>query len=237
MNLIDGDFQHSNIFAPLPLFDEITYDGYLAANVRKYRAVREDTGCQVLVLNMIRKEEDIIWQAFQDLIKRSIQEAAYAVSGVYTFDLLTNNIFREVKTYQHTEVTALLINHARTMKPGEKRLVKYSSVYGILSKLNNVDWGKITFSSAVEVFKDKDCFLDLMLKNLIKNFEFAVEPGILMINDLSQKPVYNASDQTQEKRLRDLMAKQIPTTIDYPPEVYIRDENGLVELYSGLPSR
>jgi hypothetical protein len=33
MNLIDGGFQHSNIFTPLPLFDEITYDGYLAAKI------------------------------------------------------------------------------------------------------------------------------------------------------------------------------------------------------------
>jgi len=234
MNLIDGGFQNSNIFAPLPLFDEITYDGHHGANVRKYRAVREEMVCRVLVINIIRKEEDIIWQAFQDLIKRSIQEAACAVSGVYTFELLTNNIFREVKTYQHTEVTAILINHARKMKPGEKKLIKYSSIYGILSKLNNVDWGKITFASAVEVFKDKDCFLDLMLKNLIKNFEFAFEPGLLMINDLSQKPVFNANDQTQQKRLHDLMAKQIPTTVEFPPEVYIRDENGLVELYSEL---
>ena len=106
------------------------------------------------------------------LIKRSVDNAV-AVSDVYVSDVLTKNIHREVKTYNHAEITALLINHARKCAPGEKRLIKYSSIYGILHKLNAVDWGKITLKTAVEVFKNKDCFLDLMLKNLIKNFEFA----------------------------------------------------------------
>jgi hypothetical protein len=38
----------------------------------------------------------------------------------------------------------------------------------------------------------------------------------------------------QQKRLTELMAKQIPTSIEFPPEVYIRDINGIYELYSSL---
>ena len=234
VNLIDGGMQHSNIFKHLPLFDEIFYDGYLEGKVRTYRAIREGITCRVLVLNIIRKDEDIVWEAFQDLIKRSVIDAAAAVRGVYTFDVLTQDIHREVETYNHGEITALLINTARACKPGDKRLVRYSSVYGILQALNAVDWGKITMMTAVEVFKDADTYLDLMLKKLIANFEFASDPGLLMINDLSRNPVYNARDELQQKRLSLLMAKQIPTSIEYPPEVYIRDMNGLRELYSGL---
>lgn len=234
MNLIEGGFQQSNIFVHLPRFDAIYYDGYLEGKVRKYRALREDLACHVLVLNIIRKEEEVIWQAFQDLLKRSVTDAAVAARGVYIFDVLTQNIFQEVKTYNHTEVTTLLTNTARRCAPGEKRLVKYSSIYGILQKLNAVDWGKMTMQTAVEVFKDKDCFLDLMLKHLIKNFEFASEPGLLMVNDLSQRPVYDPQDETQRQRLAAVLAKQIPTTIEFPPEVYIRDGNGLRELYSEL---
>lgn len=234
MNLIEGEIQNSNIFVHLPRFDEIYYDGYLEGKVRKYRAIREGLQCHVLVLNVIRKDEDVIWGAFQDLIKRSVDNAAHAVSGVYVFDVLTKNIHSEVKTYNHADITTMIMNHARKCVPGEKRLIKYSSIYGILHKLNAGDWGKITLKTAVEVFKDKDCFLDLMLKKLIKNFEFASEPGLLMINDLSQNPIYNAGDEMQQKRLSALMAKQIPTSIEYPPEVYIRDINGIRELYSSL---
>lgn len=235
MNLIEGEIQNSNIFTHLPRFDAIYYDGYLEGKVRKYRAVREELTCHVLVLNVIRKDEDVIWKAFADLIKRSVTDAAHAVRGVYVFDVLTKDIHREVKTYNHAEITALLINHARKCAPGEKRLIKYSTIYGILHKLNAVNWGKMTLKTAVEVFKDKDSFFDLMLKKLIKNFEFASEPGLLMINDLSQNPIYNAQDEIQQKRLSILMAKQIPTSIEYPPEVYIQDINGIRELYSSLP--
>ena len=110
--------------------------------------------------------------AFQDLIKRSVTEASFTVSGVYIFDVLTKDIHREVKTFKHTEITTLIVNHARKCAPGEKRLIKYSSIYGILHKLNAVDWGKMTLKTAVEIYKDKDSFFDLMLKKLIKNFEF-----------------------------------------------------------------
>lgn len=234
MNLVEEGIQTSNIFEHLPRFDEIYYDGYLEGKVRKYRAIREDAPCNILVLNIVRKEEKIIWEAFQDLIKRSVADAAVAVSGVYLFDVLTKNIHNEVKTYKHGEITTVLMNHARKCGPGEKRLIKYSSIYGILHKLSMVDWGKITLKTAVEVFNDKDTFLDLMLKKLIKNFEFARDPGLLMINDLSQTPIFDADNDLQQKRLSALMAKQIPTSIDYPPEVYIQDMNGIRELYSGL---
>jgi len=234
MNLIEGGIQDSNIFKHLPRFDGIFYEGYSQGKVRKYRALREDMAVNVLVLNVIRKDEEVIWDAFEDLIKRSVIEAAHAASGVYVFDVLTNNIFQEIKTYKHSEVATILINHARKCAPGETRLIKYSSVYGILHKLNAVDWGKMTLKTAVEVFKDKDTYLDLMLKMLIKGFEFASEPGLLMINDLSQKPIFDPKNSLQQERLTALMARQIPTTIDFPPEIYIRDENGLRELYSGL---
>lgn len=235
MNLVESGIQDSNIFTHLPRFDEIYYDGYLEGKVRKYRAIREELPCNILVLNVIRKDEDVIWEAFQDLIKRSVGDAAVQVRGVYIFDVLTKNIHHEVKTYKHAEITEMIVNHARKCSPGEKRLIKYSSIYGILHKLNAVDWGKMTLKTAVEVFKDTDSFFDLMLKKLIKNFEFASEPGLLMINDLSQNPIYNPEDEVQQKRLSQLMAKQIPTSIEFPPEVYIQDINGIRELYSSLP--
>jgi hypothetical protein len=234
VNLIEGGMQDSNIFKPLPRFDEIRYDGYLEGKVRKYKAMREGLACHVLVLNVIRKDEEVIWEAFEDLLKRSIANAAATVRGVYVFDVLTTNIHQEVKNYDHKEITGVLVNHARKCAPGDKRLVKYSSLYGILHKLNTVEWGKMTLKTAVEVFNDQDAHLDLLLKALIKNFEFAAEPGLLMINDLSQNPIFNRQDDYQKKRLNQLMAKQIPTSIEFPPEVYINDANGIFELYSGL---
>ncbi len=232
INLIDGGIQHSNLFLHMPLFDEITYEGYLEGKVRKYMAVREDQPCKVLVLNMIRKDENIIWNAFLDLIKRSVSQAAISVRGVFVFDLLIMDIHKELKTFNHQELSTMLVNHTRKCKVGEKRLIKYSSVYGILQNLNVVDWGKITLKTSVDVFKDKPYFLDIMVKELIKNFEFANDPGILLLNDLSQNPLFDLGDERQQERLKKTIEKQIPNSIEFLPEIYVQDKNGVRELLS-----
>ncbi|MBU0467871.1 MAG: hypothetical protein KJ736_02265 [Candidatus Omnitrophica bacterium] len=233
INLIDGGIQNSNLFLHMPLFDEIYYEGYHEGKVRKYKAIREEQKCDLLVLNVIRKSEDILWDALEDLLKRSVSEAAFSVHGVYIFDLLTMDIHKELKTYNHNELKTLLINSALKLKPGEQKLIKYSSVYGLFQKTIHESWGKITFKTAVEFFKDKSSYLDLLLRQLLKNFEFSHDPAILLLNDLSQTPIFDPQDEVQQERLKKVIEKQIPASIEFPPEVYIQDKNGVRELLSG----
>ncbi len=234
INLIDGGMQHSNLFVHMPLFDEIFYEGYLEGMVRKYRAVRENQLCQILSLNVIRKDEDIIWDALEDMLKRAVAQAAFGVHGVYVFDLLTIDIHNEVKTFNLNELSTIIVKTAAKLTPGQKCLVRYSSVFGLLQKFVAEDWGKITLKSSVEIFKDKPSFLDLLVKQLLKNFEFARDPGILFLNDLSQKPLFDAQDTVQQSRLKKVMNDQIPHIIEFPPEVFIQDKAGVRELLSGI---
>ena len=233
LNLIDGGIQHSNLFIHMPLFDEIYEEGSLEGMVKKYKAVREGQPCRILALNVIRKDEEIIWDALEDMLKRSTIQAAGSVHGVHVFDLLTIDIHNEVKTFNLNELSTTIVNHAVKLAPGNKRLVKYSSVYGILQKFVAEDWGKITLKSSVQIFGDKPSFLDLLIKQLLKNFEFAHDPGILFLNDLSQNPLFDAKDSMQQTRLKKVLEEQIPQSIDFLPEVYIQDRNGVRELLSG----
>ena len=217
----------------MPLFDEIYYEGYLEGMVRKYKAVREGQGCQILSLNVIRKDEDVIWDALDDMLKSAITQAALKMQGIYTFDLLTVDIHNEVKTFNLNELSSVIVNTAIKLAPGQKRLVKYSSVHGLLQKLVVENWGKLTFKSSVEVFKDKPAFFDLLIKQLLKNFEFAHDPGILVLNDLSQNPLFDFKDSLQQTRLKKVLDEQIPKSIEFVPEVYVQDKNGVRELLSG----
>jgi len=113
MNLIDSGFQNSNLFVHMPLFDEISYVGHNEDKVRQYKAVREDQTCSLLALNFIRYDEKILWDAVEDFIKRSTINATSGVRGVYIFDLLTIDIHKEAKAFQHAELTTLMINVAR----------------------------------------------------------------------------------------------------------------------------
>lgn len=233
MDLIQFGFQHSNLFQHMPLFDEITYAGLNADKVRKYIAVREDQSCQLLALNFIRKDEKILWDAVEDFLKRSTISAVSSVHGVYNFDLLTVDIHKESKSFKHAELSAVIVNNAIKLAPGQARLIRYSSVYALLQKTLAEDWGKIVFKSTVDVFSDKPDYLDLLVKWLLNDFQFPHDPVILLLNDLSQNPVFDPQNQTQQVRLKKVIEDLIPNSIEFIPEVYIQDKNGARELLSG----
>ncbi|MFH1127812.1 MAG: hypothetical protein V1699_00165 [Candidatus Omnitrophota bacterium] len=233
MNLIDFGFQNSNLFAHMPLFDEISYVGHNEEKVRQYKAVREDQTCNLLSLNFIRKDELIFWDAVEDFVKRSTINAASSVRGVYIFDLLAIDIHKEIKTFKHAELTTVIINVASKLAPGEIRMIKYSSVYALIHKTVAFDWGKITFKTAVDVFKDKPDYLDILIKQLLKDYIFPRVPVILLLNDLSLSPIFDLQNQTQQERIKKVIANLIPNSIEFIPEVYIQDKNGARELLSG----
>jgi len=218
----------------MPLFDEISYQGFNGEKVRRYKAVREDQACTLLALNFIRNDEKLLWDAIEDFLRRSVVNAVAGVRGLYIFDLLTVDIHKELKTFNHNELTTVIINEARKLTPGQIRMVKYSSAYALIHKITEEDWGKINFKTAVDVFKDKPDYLDLLIKQLLKDFEFSRDPVILLLNDLSQNPIFDFNNEMQQIRLRKIMEKLIPNSMEFVPEVYIQDKNGARELLSGI---
>jgi hypothetical protein len=242
MNLIDFGFQNSNLFQYMPLFDEISYVGHNEEKVRKYKAIRENQTCNILALNFIRSDEKMLWDAVEDFLKRSTINAVSGVRGVYIFDLLTIDIHKEIKTFKHAELTTVIINMASKLAPGEIKMIKYSSVYALIHKTLDCDWGKITFKTAVDVFKDKPDYLDILIKRLLKDYIFSHDPVALLLNDLSQNPVFDLKNETQQARIKKVMANLIPDSIEFIPEVYIQDKFGIRELLSykgvdhGLPT-
>jgi hypothetical protein len=233
MNLIDFGFQNSNLFQHMPLFDEISYVGHNEDKVRQYKAIREDQTCNLLSLNFIRNDEKILWDAVEDFVKRSTINAASGARGVYIFDLLTIDIHKEIKTFKHAELTAVIINEAGRLAPGEIGMLKYSTVYALIHKKTVEDWGKIIFKTAVNVFKDKPDYLDLLIKELMKDHRFSRDPVVLLLNDLSQNPVFDLQNEMQQVRIKKILANFTPNSMELLPEVYIQDKHGARELHIG----
>lgn len=217
----------------MPLFDKILYVGHNEEKVRQYKAVREGQSCNLLALNFIRNDEKILWDAVEDLLKRSTINAAANLHGGYIFDLLTIDIHKEVKTFNHAELSTVIMNVSRKLAAGQTKMVKYSSVYALIQKTIDVDWGKITFKTAVDVFKDKPDYLDILIKQLLKDYIFSRDPVILLLNDLSQNPVFDPKNEMQQSRIKKVIANLIPNSIEFIPEVYIQDKFGARELLSG----
>jgi hypothetical protein len=233
MDLINYGFQHSNLFQHMPLFDEIYYVGHDEDKVRQYKAIRENQACIILSLNFIRNDEKILWDAVEDFLKRSTVNATSRVHGAYIFDLLTIDIHKEIKTFKHAELSTVIMNVAAKLAPGEIKMIKYSSAYVLLKKTVDFEWGKIIFKTAVNVFRDKPDYLDLLIKQLLKDFTFSHDPVILLLNDLSQNPIFDPQNETQQSRIKKVIADLIPVSMEFVPEVYIQDKNGARELLSG----
>ena len=233
MDLIDFGFQNSNLFRHMPLFDGISYAGHNEDKVRHYKAVRESQSCDIFALNFIRDDELILWDAVEDFVKRSTINAASNVRGIYIFDLLTIDIHKEIKTFKHAEFTAVIMNTAAKLAPEQVRMVKYSSAYALIQKTADADWGKIAFKTAVNVFKDKPGYLDILIKQLLEGHTFAHDPVILLLNDLSHNPIFDPKNELQQARIKKALDSLIPESIDFIPEVYIQDKNGARELLSG----
>ena len=85
----------------------------------------------------------------------------------------------------------------------------------------------------MDVFKDKPDYLDILIRRLLKDYVFSHDPVILLLNDLSQNPVFDLHNETQQARIKKVITDLIPNSIEFIPEVYIQDKSGARELLSG----
>ncbi len=232
INLIQTELQHSNLFNYLPKFDEIFYSGQPLEHVLKFNVSREGQGCTLLAVHIIRRDEDFLWGSVKDLVDRAVKQAASMALGVYTFDLLTFDFHKENASFTHHEFAQVLANAAFRLKPGEQALIKYSSAYGLLQKISEAHWGKMILKTSVEVFGDKPNFMFTLAGRILKTVECSHDPVMVLINDLSTYPLYDGGNEQQQGFLDDLIAKQKKMAIEFPPEVYVQDKNGVRELLS-----
>ncbi|NTV29501.1 MAG: hypothetical protein HGA80_05415 [Candidatus Omnitrophica bacterium] len=187
----------------------------------------------ILTLTLIRKEEDFLWGSAKDLLECAIKQASFRLRGVYTFDLLTFDFQHETKTFNYNELSEILVNSSQRIKPGEQILIRYSTCFGLLQKMVDEPWGKVAFRSAVEVFRDKPGLLYTLVKRMLKPAEFTHGPVIALLNDLSASPLYYPHDENQNIFLQKLIREQSQNAIEFPPEVFVQDINGLKEIIAG----
>ncbi|HQO57127.1 MAG TPA: hypothetical protein PLT76_00180 [Candidatus Omnitrophota bacterium] len=224
LNLVEFDIAASPTFVTLPSFDLIRFQGLLPSHVQLYEAQEGGEAYTVIAVNVIRSDEKFVWESCLDLLNRSVEAASAAVRGVYHFNLLNFDVHKELKTFNPQELTHMLLSHSRRLKPGQQRLLKYSSLYALMQKLGEEEWGKIIFKAAVEVFPYPPEKMDLYVRRLYKALDNQPGKKIAVINDMSQTPLYEVSNMAQQERL----AKEIQQgdLFRVVPEIILQDING-----------
>ena len=233
LNLMQTEIHSSSMFAVLPRFETIFFKGFVADNIQHFEAGREGDICSILSLTTIRHEEKFFWESCRELLEHSMQLAGQGVRGVYTFDLMTFDALRELKTFSQQELARLLVNSAQKLAVGEQRLIKYSSCYGIIRKLAPEDWGKMTFRSSVEVFNKTPEQLDLLVKKFLNGLAPLKGNKIAVICDLSQDPIWQPDNTEQKQRLIKFFQKQ-QDLFATPPEIYIRHDHHSIDVMREL---
>ena len=223
-NLIEFDMAVSPTFVPLPPFDLIRFKGLATNHIQLFEAQQAGEAYTVVAVNVIRSDEKFVWESCLDLLNRSVETASGAVRGVYHFNLLNFDVHKELQTFNPQELTHLLLSHSRRLKPGQQRLIKYSSLYALMQQLGDEEWGKIIFKAAVEVFPYPPEKMDLYLRRLYKVMDNQPGKRIAVINDLSQTPLYDESNAPQQERLaKEIRQGDLFTVV---PDILVHDING-----------
>jgi hypothetical protein len=234
VDLIKASFESSNLLRHLPRFDAVFYEGCIAENIHRYKAVREEQECTLLSSTVIRKDEDILWSSTKDLFENAARQAAAASRGTYILELLTFDLHHEIKTFSYPELVRIIINTSLTLSPGEQALIKYSSFYALLQKTAEAHWGKIVFKSAIETFKDKPGFLFTLIGRMLDGAgKVHGGPVMVLVNDMSKTPLYDPANTSQQALLAKLTKDHRRGSLGSDTEIYIQDMNGLTELSAG----
>ena len=232
-NLVTNDILLAPTFQGLPEFDAVEFKGFPAEKIQYFHAVAGSEEYAVLALNLIRKDDQFLWESCRDLLDRSLSLAEQVMRGIYRFELLCFDVHRELDTFNPQELMQLLTNHARKLSVGGERLIKYSSMYGILKKLVEEDWGKLAMSTSVELYVKEPAQFDLMVKRMMRASENCPGTQYLVINDLSLEPLLGPADQDQERRLKKLLSGTV-NLFKPGPRVLVHHKTGTRDLSSEM---
>lgn len=202
MNLLEFNFDSSFLMSRIPYrLESCEYRGEISEGIQRFDIVRDGQESCWLVAQILRREEDLVWKSCQELLTRTMKEAAASLRGFYGFDLIMLEFGDSLRTFQWDNLRQLLMNHARTLNPGEEKLIQYTSLFGILKKRINEEWGKIDYSWPLKIYPKTPEQFDLFVKKIVNEAQALEKPFKVMICDLSQDAIVKLSDDVQSERL------------------------------------
>lgn len=230
-DLFQSEIQSSPLFVPLAKFSLVKFKGFLDENVQRYECERENEICTLLGATVIRRDEKFAWEASEELLERAVKDAAVNMRGVYRYDLLSFDVHREIETFNFQDLTQLIVNHSRKLSDGQEQLIKYCSQYGLLRKLSETDWGKVSFQGHVMVFDKDPVQLDLLIAKFLRKAVSCPRPLMIVLNDQSLHPIFDRKNAEQIQRLTKFFQKEFAEAPDIP-EIFVHDKSGTTELVS-----
>lgn len=241
------DLLAANIFSGFPSWKAIVYQKELTPKILRFE-VTEETGARPLYLaSIISKEEKMAWQSFQDVLEHTMTLTQNTMRGFFGFDVFSVDIREGVRNFDPKALSRLIMNHARSLGPDQKALIRYGQLFALLHYRAPADWGKIEVKTHVEFFSQEPAMsfstdvteasvrealtgkgvkkkspggqLDLFMKKFLS--ESGNEPNALyIVHDLSLTPVWDPAHEVQQQRMRAWLEKEKQSRQGTLPEIY-----------------
>lgn len=117
-----------------------------------YRALTsEGQETRVSVFSLISEDEKIIFRAFQDWYAGALRQVSAVVRGYYTFEVLQFFVGDAPRNW--AEFSDLLIRHASKQLVSERRLIQFGSLWGVLERHTEADFGRVESKLRTDFFK------------------------------------------------------------------------------------
>lgn len=117
------------------------------------------------VFSLIAEDEKIIFRAFQDFYAGAMRQLSEVVRGYYSFEVLQFFVGDAPRTW--SEFAGLLTRHAAKQAISERRLIQFGSLWGILEKHTEADFGRVESKLRIDFYKNDPAALARRVKKLL----------------------------------------------------------------------
>lgn len=111
----------------------------------------ENSELDLFVIPIFSDEEKIIFRGFQDWFAASIRKLSESCRGYFTFDVLQFEVGDA--PWSWNDFTVLLKAHALKLGVGERRLIQFGSLWGVLERRTEADFGRVESKLHLEFCK------------------------------------------------------------------------------------
>lgn len=240
------DLLNASVFSGVPSWKDVSFLKEITPKVLKFEVTSEGSGPRLLYLAaIISREEKMAWQSFQDVLEHTMTFAQVSLRGFFGFDVVTVDIRDGIRNFDPKALGQLIVNHARTLGPDQKALIRYGQLFALLHYRAPAEWGKVEVKTHVEFFSQASASpevseasvraalmgtgsktkntagdqLDLLFKKLLN--ESDKEPDVFyMVHDLSSRSSWDPANAVQQERLRAWIEKEKQARGGAFPEFY-----------------
>ncbi len=117
------------------------------------------------VFSLITDDEKIIFRAFQDFYAGAMRQLSEVVRGYYSFEVLQFFVGDAPRTW--SEFAGLLARHAAKQAVCERRLIQFGSLWGILEKHTEADFGRVESKLKTDFYKLDSAALARRMKKFL----------------------------------------------------------------------